>query len=46
MSKPALKFYSSKTILQNCLLLLKYPILASLTLWEIKIFQISFKKVL
>ena len=36
--------FLGKTILQNCLLLLKWPILAVLTEGEIQIFQISSKK--
>ena len=39
MIKPALKCENnailSKTVLKNCLFLLKYPILAVLALWEI-----------
>ena len=48
MSEPLLKCENnailSKTILKNCLFLLKYPILAVLGLGEILNFQISSKK--
>ena len=48
MSEPVLKCENnavlSKTILKNCLFLLKYPILAVLGLGEILNFQISSKK--